>query len=167
MKPRVKESYQKFLSDFIKFDILVDCPNCSKKAIVKPDNFLIGNVEQKNAKIICLSCGHNKKLIDKPCYSLYSPNNNMTMRRGYIISGAIDPFFFLPLWLKTEFDGHILWAYNSEHLEFLGRHIEAKLRERNGQELSNRSLGSRLPKWMTSKKNREALLKKLDELKSK
>ncbi len=50
------------------------------------------------------------------------------------------------------------------YIEFLKLHIEAKLRERNGQELANKSLGSRLPKWMNSKKNREPLLKSLTEL---
>ncbi|MEO6133505.1 MAG: hypothetical protein ABIP35_00035, partial [Ginsengibacter sp.] len=62
---------------------------------------------------------------------------------------------------------NILWAYNLEHLDFLRGHIEATLRERNGQELLNKSLGSRLPKWMTAKKNREPLLKKISELQNK
>jgi hypothetical protein len=60
-----------------------------------------------------------------------------------------------------------MWAYNREHIAFLKLHIEAKLRERNGQELANKSLGSRLPKWMNSKKNREPLLKSLTELQNK
>ncbi len=67
----------------------------------------------------------------------------------------------------VDFEDNTLWAYNVEHLDFLAEHIGAKLRERNGQELLNGSIGSRLPKWMTSKKNREALLKKITELKSK
>jgi hypothetical protein len=41
------------------------------------------------------------------------------------------------------------------------------LRERNDVEYSNKSLGSRLPKWMTSKKNREEVLKAIDKLKNK
>lgn len=60
--------------------------------------------------------------------------------------------FCFPLWLRTDFEGHVLWAYNIKHLDFLRDHIDAKLRERNGQELFNKSLGSRLPKWMTAKK---------------
>ena len=167
MELRIKESYQKFVYDFIKFDILVSCPNCSKKAIMKTANSSLRNVEQSAVKNICLKCGYNKTLMDKADSISYSSNYKVIKGRHYVIGGPIDPFFHLPLWLKTDFEKHTLWAYNFEHLEFLRGHIEAKLRERNGQELFNKSIGSRLPKWMTSKKNREILLKKIDELKSK
>jgi DNA-directed RNA polymerase subunit RPC12/RpoP len=152
MELRTKISYQTFVYDFIQFDILVACPNCSKQAIVKPDNFSFRNVEQSDVKVICPNCGYNKKLLDKPDSILYSPNDKVITGRHYVIGRAIDPFFYLPLWLKIDFEGHTLWAYNLKHLDFLRGHIEAKLRERNGQELFNKSLGSRLPKWMTSKK---------------
>ena len=33
--------------------------------------------------------------------------------------------------------------------------------------MKNKSLGSRLPKWMTSKKNRETILKAITQLKNK
>ena len=167
MEPRKKDSYQKFADDFIKMDILVVCPNCSQKAIVKPSNFSYTNVEQCDIKIICPKCGYNKKLVEKPASIINYTKFEVTTDRYYIVGREIDPFFHLPLWLKTDFEGHTFWAYNIEHLEFLQGHIEAKLRERNGQELFNRSMGSRLPKWMTSKKNREALLKKINELKIK
>lgn len=167
MELRTKDSYQTFVSDFINFDILVVCPNCSKQAIVKPDNFSFKNVEQSDVKVICLNCGYSKKLLEKPNSILYSSNYKVITERHYVIGGAIDPFFYLPLWLKTGFEGHTLWAYNLKHLDFLHGHIKAKLRERNGQELFNNSLGSRLPKWMTSKKNREILLKKINELQNK
>jgi predicted RNA-binding Zn-ribbon protein involved in translation (DUF1610 family) len=167
MELRTKDSYQNFVYDFIQFDILVTCPNCKKQAIVKPENFSFRNVEKSDVKVICPNCGYNRKLLDKPDSILYSSNGNINTGRHYVIGGAIDPFFYLPLWLKTDFEEHTLWAYNLKHLDFLRSHIEAKLRERNGQELFNKSLGSRLPKWMTSKKNREVLLKKISELQNK
>jgi hypothetical protein len=61
----------------------------------------------------------------------------------------------------------MLWAYNYDHLNFLKDHIQATLRERNAQEPSNQSLGSRLPAWMTSAKNREAVLKGIAHLQQK
>ena len=141
-----------FVYDFIKFDILVACPNCSEKAIVKTDNFSFKNIKQSDVKVICLNCGYNKKLGEKPESVLYSYNNKVTTWRPFVIGGAVDPFFYLPLWLKSDFQENILWAYNVKHLDFLRVHVEAKLRERSGQELFNKSLGSRLPKWMASKK---------------
>ena len=167
MESRTKDSYQTLVYDFIKFDILVTCPNCSKRAMVKPGDFKFRSIDESGVKIICPNCAYNKKLSEKPSSILYSSNNKTIFGRYYVIGGATDPFFYLPLWLQTHFDGNTLWAYNIEHLDFLRGHVEAKLRERNGQELSNRSLGSRLPKWMTSKKNRELVLKKITELKNK
>ena len=167
MKLRTKNSYQTFVYDFINLGILVTCPNCTKQAIVKPDNFSFRDIEDSDVKVICTNCGYNKKLLERPDSILYSSNEKVTPVRSYVIGGAFDPFFHLPLWLKTDFEEHTLWAYNLTHLDFLREHIEAKLRERNGQELANRSLGSRLPKWMTLKKNRDSLLKKLNELQNK
>jgi Zn ribbon nucleic-acid-binding protein len=167
MELRANESYQTFVSDFLRFDILVACPNCSKKAVVKTGKAPEGNNEITERKVICVNCGYNKKLTNKPSAILYSSDHKSIKGKYIVIGGAVDPFFYLPLWLKTDFEQHTFWAYNFEHLDFLREHIEAKLRERNGQERYNSSLGSRLPKWMTSKKNREILLKKISELETK
>jgi len=167
MELRTKESYQTFVYDFLKLDILVICPNCSNQAVVKSDNFSFRNTDESDVKVICINCGYNKRLLERPTSILYSSNKKTITGRYFVIGGAIDPFFYLPLWLKTDFEENILWAYNFEHLNFLREHIEAKLRERNGQELANKSLGSRLPKWMTSKKNRKLVLKKIGELQNK
>lgn len=167
METRTKTSYQTYLSDFLKFDIPVICPNCEKKAIVKPSEFTYSLSDQNSTKVICLNCGYSKKLLEKPVSIIYSEKNNKIIGRKYIIGDGIDPYFYLPLWYSINFDNHVLWAYNIEHLEFLKSHIEAKLRERNIQEISNQSIGSRLPKWMNTSKNREPLLKVLTELQNK
>ena len=124
MELRTKDSYQKFVYDFIKLEILVACPNCSKQAVVKPGNFSFSSVEQSDVKVICSNCGYNKKLIEKPDSILYSSNNKVITGRHYVIGGAIDPFFYLPLWLKTHFEEHTLWAYNLKHLDFLRGHTK-------------------------------------------
>jgi len=80
---------------------------------------------------------------------------------------ASGSFFHLPVWLQTDFSGEILWAYNLEHLDFLAAHIGAKLRERNGFQFRVRSIGARLPRWMTSAGNREAVLKAIEKLREK
>ncbi len=61
----------------------------------------------------------------------------------------------------------LLWAYNYKHLDFIENHIKAELRTRENSAIKNRSLGSRLPKWMSSKKNRKELLKGIEKLKKK
>jgi hypothetical protein len=167
MQARTNNSYQTFAYDFIKFDILVTCPNCSKLAIVKTSNFSYLNRCENKIKVICTNCGFNKRLSEKPESILSASQNKVLTGRYIIIGGTVDPFFHLPLWYRINFENNELWAYNKEHIEFLKNHIEAKLRERNGQELANKSLGSRLPKWMNSKKNREPLLKLLSELQNK
>lgn len=156
---------QTYLYDFLKHDILVICPQCEKKAIVKTADFTFGNPDnEQNIKLVCVFCGHSQRLSEKPISACKSGQNNAKISREYIFGAAIDPFFHLPLWLSVPFEENILWAYNQQHLSFLSQHIAAKLRERKGEKMSNKSLESRLPKWMTAKKNRESVLKKTEEL---
>ncbi len=163
---RTKDSYQKQVYDFIK-DIYVVCPSCGAQAIIITQEFSVRKVYDQEIKLICAKCGHNKRLEEKPDSILHSSSNKIISGKYLIIGGAIDPYFHLPLWLTINCCENILWAYNYEHLDFLRVHIEAKLRERNTQEMSNKSLGSRLPKWMTSKKNRVTILKGITHLKAK
>ncbi len=87
--------------------------------------------------------------------------------RNIIIGANIDPYFRLPLWLQKEMPDGLLWAYNYEHLDFLENHVSAELRNREKSPMRNKSLGSRLPKWMTSKKNRNEVLSGIEKLKRK
>jgi len=163
---RTKDSYQKSVYDFIK-DIYVVCPSCSGPAIIKTPDFSFGKKNEKEIKLICTKCGHNKRLEEKPDAVLHASAYKIITGKYTIIGGAIDPYFHLPLWLTIPCCNDILWAYNYEHLAFISQHVEAKLRERNTEEMANKSLGSRLPKWMVSKKNRETILKAITQLKNK
>jgi len=165
MTDRNKDSYQTYIYDFLK-DILVVCPQCSNSAIVKSDGFSFCD-HDKDIRVICTSCGFNKKLTEKPTSVLYSASNEKTIEGRHLMIGVpIDPFFHLQLWIRENVNGNLLWAYNYEHLEFIRTFINSKLRERNGQEFSNKSLGSRLPKWMTSKSNRETVLKTIEKIRA-
>jgi hypothetical protein len=155
METRTKHTYQTHLYDFIK-DILVECPNCERKALVNTGGYTIYQPEAVNIRVVCGQCGYNKTL------------ERLSTRSSYLIIGApIDPFFHLPLWLKLEMGDNLLWAYNMEHLEFLEQHVGAKLRERNGFKHQVKSIGAKLPRWMTAKNNRETVLKAIEKLKSK
>src|SRR5260370_39279346 len=70
--------------------------------------------------------------------------------------GPTDWYFQLPLWLQTPCAGEILWAFNSAHLSFLESYVPARDRRRLPN--VNRSAASRLPMWIKSAKNREAVL---------
>jgi hypothetical protein len=150
---RTKKGYQTWLYEFFRFDILVECPQCSKKAIVKISEPVFSTIKPE-VKLICVHCGFNKYLLPQ----------KTTM---YSLGAPIDPFFQIPLWLTKSYRKNILWAYNYEHLSFLKEHIAALLRERNGQAFFNKSLASRLPKWMTSAKSRKDIIDCIYDLEQK
>jgi hypothetical protein len=81
------------------------------------------------------------------------------------IGGNFDWYFGLPLWLQISCCRETLWAYNYKHLEFIENYVSANLRERTPN--LNKSVASRLPKWIKSAKNRDEILKAIKKLKSK
>lgn len=162
MNDRVKHTYRTNLYTFAS-KVLVVCPNCEGMAVVHAEAFNAPKTEISEVRVICTGCGYSKTK------EHLSKRQDPKQKQGNVlIFGApVDPFFHLPVWLQTEFSGEILWAYNVEHLDFLGEHVGAKLRERNGFKYNVRSIGARLPRWMTSAGNREAILKEIETLKSK
>ncbi|MFT3911509.1 MAG: hypothetical protein QM737_18945 [Ferruginibacter sp.] len=162
---RTKEAYNRYIYDFIS-EVYVECPSCGKRAIVKANQFSFAKMTN-DVKMICEKCGYNKYLDKMPTSILYGFDKKGTNNNYLAIGCSVDPFFHLPLWLAQNCCSNVLWAYNYKHLEFLKDHVEAKLRERNTVEMSNRSLGSRLPQWIISKNNRETILKTVEFLMSK
>ena len=77
-----------------------------------------------------------------------------------------DNIFGLPLWLQQEFRSDLFWAFNYEHLHLLEQYVRAKLREKgiHNKGSKNSLMFSRLPTFITSAKNREEILKLMDEL---
>ena len=85
------------------------------------------------------------------------------MQGAVVLGASVDPYFHCDLWLRIACVGQELWAYNREHLAFLGAYVAAPLRERaretkQGWGYRNLLLESRLPKWVTSAKHRDAVL---------
>jgi hypothetical protein len=162
MEDRTKHTYRTQLYEFVK-DILVVCPNCEGKALVRTGNFQAMKYDTDEVKVVCAACGFNKKIENIP----HRKDDKQKRGKVLIFGAPVDPFFHLPLWLQTAFSGEILWAYNYEHLDFLAQHVGAKLRERNGFKYNVKSIGARLPGWMTKAGNREAVLKAIERLKEK
>ncbi|MEU8760075.1 hypothetical protein [Streptomyces sp. NPDC048659] len=81
------------------------------------------------------------------------------------VGGSADPFFRRPLWLQTRCAGHILWAYNEEHVDELSAYVGARLRERGGAQ-STMSMFARLPAWMKVSDHRAEVLAGLETLRA-
>lgn len=164
---RYKEAYVKRIEDFAD-NILVCCPRCTHKAVVVCQKQTAGKNNQGAVKkVTCVSCGFNHSSSQQTSITLIT-NSKSIFSKNYIVLGLpIDPFFHMPLYLVTDCCKNQLWAYNAEHLAFLKSHVSALLRERNLNEKQNSSMGSRLPRWMSAAKNREAILKAIRFLESK
>lgn len=131
-------------------EFLVRCPCCDSCAIVRcidPDK--VDSFAPR--RFSCTACGSSKDWSEQKIGRRYT----------------VDAYFHYPLWLQTSCCGQTLWAYNLRHLEFIEAFVRAKLRERTPDELygwSNRSLFSRLPKWIQSGKNREEIIKAIAKI---
>jgi hypothetical protein len=135
---------------------LVHCPQCAGCARVVP---LDASKTWWSAprRLVCARCGYTKDHDG----------------RSAVIGADTDWYFGLPLWLQTPCCGETLWAYNTEHLDFLEQYVAATLRERTRRDgtplreprtARNGSIASRLPAWIKSAKNREAVLKGIGKL---
>lgn len=120
-------------------NVLVECPRCKNCANMTW-------VPMKSIpKLVCEKCG---LVTVSPVASYGGPE-----------------FCGVSLWLKTGCCSNTLWAYNKEHLDFLENYVRASIREQLPN--INQSLVSRLPTWIKSGKNRESVLKCINNLKRK
>lgn len=71
-----------------------------------------------------------------------------------------DPFFGLDLYFQKQVKNGLLWVYNLEHLQYLRDYINATVRKR--ERVGLYSMIARLPDFITSSKNREAITKQLN-----
>ncbi len=76
--------------------------------------------------------------------------------------GTLDPHFGLELWMQPEIKSNTLWLYNLDHLRYLRDYVQATIREDNQR--TKYSLISNLPQWILSAKNRDLIVKKLNNL---
>lgn len=139
--------------DTFQDQVLVRCPRCQSCALVACRNLEIVHLFAPR-RFSCQSCGASKDWAGQEVGNTDS-------------EVPVDPYFHYPLWLQIPCCGNILWAYNARHLAFIEDFVQATLRERQPDEQnsgSNRSLASRLPRWLQSRKNRDAILKAIATL---
>lgn len=128
------------------------CPNCGHKWLTaRVDRRTFSCRERSWATVTCPECQKPTRVPLEWC-----------VRR---VGAAVDPAFGLPLWLQESCGGETLWAYNERHLIALQDYVAATIRERVG--VMQWSMFSRLPKWLSAHKNRDAVLHSIERLKRK
>jgi hypothetical protein len=136
---------------------LVKCPHCGKCARVLLKEDITGPRPEDTGKprrpgyillaprrLVCAQCGYTRDWAGKKVGS----------------SGLTDYYFQEPLWLQMPCCNEILWAFNERHLDFLEGYVRAELREGHG----HGTVASKLPRWIMSAKNREAILHCVEKL---
>ena len=134
-------------------ELKCNCSNCASEIRIQ-----IPNVNEPKDKISvkCNSCGETQS---------YAPRN-ITLESIYEYNGKpTEPYFQLPLWLVESVKGHSLWAYNHEHLSYLKEYVAADLREKNGRQFW--TMVEKLPEWIKSSKNIEAVIRGIEKLEKK
>ena len=137
--------------------IEVICPRCGGHARIRVQERRAPDASATfPARLTCHHCGFVR-----------------TQRLGRSISSyalrtdGTDPYFGVPLWLRTPTRHGVVFAYNRDHLAALEAFVGAHLRERSEDprlRWHNKSMASRLPRWMKLAQNREALLAALARL---
>jgi Zn ribbon nucleic-acid-binding protein len=134
-------------------ELLVECPKCAECALVRPLR------EHRGAKLSCAACGFSQaKEAESAGPEVFDQSAG---------DDTTDPFFLLPLWLRTDCAQHVLAAYNADHLTFLKRYFSDADRLRPPPERyakRNRMHEDRLPKWMKRARNRDAIVAALSLL---
>lgn len=128
-------------------ETLVVCPRCERRAVVREMAEQPAGARERN-RLICPHCGYMA--------TSGLPTSFRGRREG------------LRLWLETPCCGHTLMARNAAHLEYLERYVRAELRERVPDPRwgwANQSIVSRLPRWISSARNRDEVLRCIERLK--
>ena len=139
----------------------VVCPGCTSRATVDPET-------HHDVRFVCVQCGRSEIWQNRGRGAVLFARHAASFSPGTIgIGAAVDWYFHYPLWLQTSCCGEVLWVYNLAHLAWLRQFVQAKQRTRvyNPEHgWSNRSVASRLPKWLKLAKNRDAILRAIDKL---
>lgn len=139
--------------------IAVVCPRCGGRALVVPRPGLatpkyFSELLFQPRRLSCAGCG----AVDG-----WEAGARGAGLVGAAPGGTEDPFFRRPLWLQTRCAGHVLWAYNTRHVDELAAYTAARLRERGGAS-PTMAMIPRLPAWMKRAENRAKVLAGLEAL---
>ncbi|MFM2423147.1 MAG: hypothetical protein RL291_1677 [Pseudomonadota bacterium] len=152
---------------------LVVCPRCQGPARTMPGQRTDNKTDPAKAftahKLVCTACSHTRGA------GQTEPSSAVG------IGGATDAAFGLPFWLTIETRHGLLYAQNLEHLDIIEAFVAGTLRERrlveyrgNGRNMpsnmrwhDNKTIVSRLPRWVKLAKKRAEVLSALARLRAK
>jgi hypothetical protein len=147
---RFSDTGEQLLDFMDEYDVV--CPRCKKLAHVAIVDATAPPLFAPR-RLTCLSCGHVAEWLGSGVRSWFSDEPR-------------DWYFKRPFFYRIACCGHVLWVFNRRHLQFLKEFVSAKIRSRSKGKRgwSNRSLASRLPKWISTARHREDILVSLAKL---
>src|SRR4051812_36560952 len=87
-------------------EVLVECPRCTGRATIR-----------NAGEAPCMTCGHCGHILD-------ATGDTRRVTLSSVRQDGREPAFDLRLWLTTECcGGHLLWALNAPHLDYLERFV--------------------------------------------
>lgn len=138
----------------------VVCPSCARRAsVTMTANSVAPGLSVLPGRFTCTHCGASRTQRLPP---------RVVASYAFHKDGR-DPLFGLPLWLMTQTRHGTLFAYNDEHIAALEEFVGATLRERHAMPatfLRNKTMQSRLPRWMKLAANRAEVSKALARLRA-
>lgn len=137
--------------------VLVECPRCQNCATHKPIDSIPGKLDLfAPRRLVCPHCGYVRDWCET------------VLEQNWRESPARDDYFNEILWIRGTFGANEIWAYNWRHLHLIESFIAAKHRQhvRDPERgWANKSFVNRLPRWITSAKNRTDVLKTIERIK--
>ena len=136
--------------------VLVECPRCGKCASHKPIDRDSNRDWFAPRRLTCPNC------------ILIRDWREKGIHRHWYQTPARDDYFDELLWIRGTMGSNEIWAYNWRHLELIEKYVAAKHRIRSKDSefgWANKNFVNRLPKWITSAKNRDEVLKTIERIK--
>lgn len=129
------------------------CSSCGRKWLEPSvEYFSIWGKPPDTISALCHNCGQHSLIAALASRKL--PDDH-----------CCDPHFGLPLRLAIRTRHGMMWAYNRRHLDELFAYVAARLRLR-GKHSGNRSMFSRLPRWMKQARHRSEIIRALGRLRA-
>lgn len=181
---RFREADQEI--QYLKWDsVLVRCPFCDQCALLRDGRFSCSNCGRSGTNIkrrvegvevwVKIPCGECDRFLSwsgsvpasgaktMRCECGWSALYQASANEYWSLARGHHPGTGLPLWLRADFRGKVLWAVDEQHLTYLERYVAAGVREAGP---GNSTLASRLPAWVKSAKHRPALLRLLRKMRA-
>lgn len=138
---------------------LVSCPRCNERAAVTDTSDV--------PTLSCPACGLVRSgpvhlAVDGLVVQSTAPRGAWRRDRTPRVHWPEQHLEPYELWLRRPCAGHVLWATNVEHLDYLESYVGAMLRE--GTHVPHQKLHHKLPTWMKVAKHRDEVLRGIAEL---